>query len=152
MTKLKIRKGSGVLATLGAVAIAAVGPALAASYPYVPPDSPGLRLQIHASRYYALSPAEVTVYARLSGVEGSDRRFCHAGETWISGRADAGGPLTSVSRHDPACVHAPGEAHVDTLYTKDFRFTRPGSYTCRLVLTTNDGRLLQSNLITIVVR
>lgn len=141
----------GVLAAAGLLLASAL-PLGAASYPSAPADSPGPELKIHATRYYALAPARVTVYARLSGVDAEDPRYCHAGETWITALLDSGSHLNTVSRHDPRCVHAANESHVHTTFAKDYSFRRPGSYTCRLVLSTNDGRIVQSNLITITVR
>ena len=141
----------GGLAVLALCAGAAPG-ILAASYPSAAPENPGPHLKIHATRYVALAPALVTVYARLSGVGTQDHRFCHPGETWITAPAGAPGYLGTVSRHDPRCVHAAEQAKVSTNFAKDYRFSRPGTYTCRLVLSTNDGRIVQSNQITITVR
>ncbi|MEE9218063.1 MAG: hypothetical protein V3U98_03260 [Acidobacteriota bacterium] len=124
----------------------------AASLPNPPPQGPGPDLKIFATRYMALAPASVTVYARLSGVARHDSRFCHAGETWITGRLEGHRTLNTISRHDPRCVHKPDRTRASTTFAKDYYFSRPGSYTCRLVLNTNDGRLVQSNMITITVR
>jgi hypothetical protein len=127
-------------------------PLVAVSYPTAPQNGAGPDLQIHASRYYALAPASVTVYGRLHGVNEEDSRYCHAGEHWIASRVDASGPLSTVSKHDPRCVHGVSAARADRRFAKDYYFRQPGSYTCRLVVSTNDGRIVQSNLITITVR
>ena len=110
------------------------------------------RLKIFADRYVALAPARVRIYAQLGGVEDDDVRFCHAGETWITGRVEGTGTLNSISKHDPRCVHDPKKLSVSRSFAKDYEFSRPGSYVCRLVVHSNDGRIVQSNMITINVR
>lgn len=147
--------GSGqILGVLlaGTVIAASAPPLAAASFPSSPAPASHPELKIYASRYYALAPAQVTVYARLSGVQAGDLRFCHPGETWVTGLIDSSGNLHTLSRHDPTCHHDATRASIPTAFVKPYRFGRPGSYTCRLVLSTNDGRILQSNQITIVVR
>ncbi len=109
-------------------------------------------LKIFADRYVALAPARVRVYAQLDGVESNDVRYCHAGETWITGRVEGTGTLNSISKHDPRCVHDPRKLSVNRSFAKDYEFSRPGSYVCRLVVHSNDGRIVQSNMITITVR
>jgi len=142
---------AGIVLT-GALCSAAILPAAAASYPSTVPEGMSPQLKIHASRYYALAPARVTVYGRLRGVDSADTRFCHPGETWITGVADRGSQLSTISRHDPRCIHQAADSLVNTTFMKDYSFSQPGSYTCRLVVSTNDGRIVQSNLITITVR
>jgi hypothetical protein len=131
-------------------------PLAAASLPSTSPASlpapVGPNLQLSASRYYAIAPARVTVYGRLNGVPIDDSRYCHAGETWITGIVQQGAPLNTISKHDPRCVHRPEQIRVNRTFAKDYRFSRPGSYVCRLVIHTNDGRIVQSNPVTIVVR
>jgi hypothetical protein len=131
-------------------------PLAAASLPSpVPASLPapaGPNLHLSASRYYAVAPARVTVYGRLNGVPVDDSRYCHAGETWITGIVQSGAPLNTISKHDPRCVHRPDQMRINRTFSKDYRFLAPGSYICRLVISTNDGRIVQSNPITIVVR
>jgi hypothetical protein len=144
---------------LAAAALAgalSVLPLAATSLPSTAPASlpapGGPNLQLSASRYYAIAPARVTVYGRLNGVPIDDSRYCHAGETWITGIVQAGAPLNTISKHDPRCLHRPDQLRVARTFAKDYRFSAPGSYICRLVISSNDGRIVQSNPITIVVR
>jgi len=140
------------LVPITAVLLASTLPLLAVSYPSAPRDAAGPSLQIHASRYYALAPADVRVYGRLHGVSDQDTRYCHAGKHWITSKVEASVQLSTISKHDPRCVHSTTEARADRMFSKDYHFNRPGSYTCRLVVSSNDGRIVQSNLITIEVR
>jgi hypothetical protein len=135
------------------LAAAATGAARAATLSSSSPQREiAPNLKIFADRYVALAPAKVRVYAQLAGVGGDDVRYCHAGETWITGKVEGRGTLNSVSKHDPRCVHAPDKLSVSRSFAKDYEFSRPGSYTCRLVVHSNDGRIVQSNMITITVR
>ncbi|MCZ6777755.1 MAG: hypothetical protein V3U86_09175 [Acidobacteriota bacterium] len=124
----------------------------AASLPPDPQREFTPHLKIFADRYVALAPARVRVYAQLGGVDDDDVRFCHAGETWITGKVEGTSTLNSISKHDPRCVHDPKKLSVSRSFTKDYEFSRPGSYVCRLVVHSNDGRIVQSNMIVINVR
>jgi len=148
-----IVRGLTTAALAGALSVL---PIAAASLPSTAPASlpapADPYLQLSASRYYAIAPARVTVYGRLNGVPVDDSRYCHAGETWITGIIQSGAPLNTISKHDPRCLHRPEQMRVNRTFAKDYRFSAPGSYICRLVISTNDGRIVQSNPITIVVR
>jgi hypothetical protein len=143
----------GAAALAGALAASSIQAAsLPSTAPASLPATAGPNLQLSASRYFAIAPARVTVYGRLNGVPVDDSRYCHPGETWITGMIQSGAPLNTISKHDPRCLHPPDELRISRTFAKDYRFSTPGSYICRLVISTNDGRIVQSNPITIVVR
>jgi hypothetical protein len=97
------------------------------------------RLALRADPAVGFTPVSVILTGHLTGVDMSDRNFCHAAVTWV--RIDPGQSERDSLRirEDPACVHPSEEIYVPSTLTKTFDLYRPGSYLIRLEVQAKDG-------------
>jgi hypothetical protein len=102
------------------------------------------KLSLTSDPAVGFTPVTTVVTGHLTGVDPRDPNFCHAAVTWI--RIDPGQTEDDGIRvrEDPACLHGPEEASVETSFTRTFYLTRPGSYLVRLIVEGRDGTRITS--------
>jgi hypothetical protein len=163
---LRLRPATRVLGAV-LVAAASLGPAPAGSAP--DPGRAAVRaraaekdkekreekarpkLSLTSDPAVGFTPVTSVVTGHLTGVDLRDPNFCHAAVTWI--RIDPGQTEDAGTRvrEDPACLHGPEEASVETSFTRTFHLTRPGSYLVRLIVEGRDGTRITSGFAKIQV-
>ena len=106
-----------------------------------PEAPPGPAVQLAVSTHHGFRPLTLTLTGTLTGVQGNDPEYCHAGIEW---EATTPSGRFLVSREDPKCLHPPEQVAVQLSYTKVVTLEDPGLYQYRFLLYRRDGSRLSS--------